>query len=70
MLRPEMAVALAMSMSAPLECPTCGHPAEIGKIHRKCLLKRHGGTLPDGFDELITAFKLDEDGEFDPDTED
>lgn len=53
---------LGMSSLLPTECPLCEQPYEDGYlIHRKCLLEKHGGTLPEHFDELIRAFKLEPD---------
>lgn len=48
------------NLDMPTHCPMCNKAFEGDElIHRACLLERHGGTLPEGFDELIEAFELE-----------
>ncbi len=44
-------------------CPHCEEPFEEGfLVHRACLLEKHGGVLPEGFEELIEEFELEPKG--------
>lgn len=48
--------------SYPKSCDQCGKDFTEGQLlHRECLRAKHGGTLPEGFGELITMFELDGD---------
>jgi hypothetical protein len=55
-----MLAGILSGLELPSFCPMCEQPY-VGdeRIHRKCLLEKHGGTLPEGFDELIEAFELE-----------
>lgn len=54
---------LAMFSLFPVEisiCPICEEEFDEGQlVHRECLKEKHGGELPEGFEELISAFELD-----------
>lgn len=55
-----VALILGSMHGLPKECPLCGEEYEVGKlIHVECIKKKHGGVLPEGFQELIDTFELD-----------
>lgn len=55
-------ISAVLAGGKPIICEYCDGPLRADQwLHTACLEQKHGGELPEGFQELIDSFELDPD---------